>query len=47
MYRIVLSANFKKELENTDVVILFFSIGNLSEFPFGATKMAEGLKEEN
>lgn len=37
---------FREELENTDVVILFFSIGNLSEFPFGATKMAEGLKEE-
>lgn len=31
--------DFKKELKNTDLVILFFSIGNLNQFPYGAASM--------
>lgn len=38
--------NFSKELENTDVLIFFFSIGNLSDFPYGSMKMLEDLKKE-
>lgn len=31
--------DFKKELKNTDLVVLFFSIGNLNQFPYGAANM--------
>jgi hypothetical protein len=31
--------DFKKELRNTDIVILFFSVGNLDRFPYSAEKM--------
>ncbi len=31
--------NISRELENTDIVILFFSIGTLNGFPYGATSM--------
>lgn len=31
--------NMKKELENTDIVILFYNIGRLSDFPNGSTSM--------
>jgi hypothetical protein len=33
--------NMAMELENTDIVILFYNIGNMSGFPFGATKMVQ------
>lgn len=33
--------DFKKELKNTDLVILFFSIGNLNQFPYGAASMID------
>jgi len=35
--------NLTKELENTDMVILFFSIGTLHGFPYGATDMINNL----
>jgi hypothetical protein len=31
--------DFKKELKNTDLVILFFCVGNLDEFPYKAERM--------
>lgn len=35
--------NLTKELENTDIVILFFSIGTLQGFPYGATDLVNNL----
>lgn len=37
----VSTMDMKKELEDTDLVILFFTIGNLNDFPYNATKMME------
>jgi hypothetical protein len=36
--------NMKKELENTDIVILFYTLGNLTAFPYGAGEIENALK---
>ena len=37
----VATMDMKKELEDTELVLMFFTIGNLNEFPYNATKMME------
>ena len=39
----VKNKDFNKELKNTDIVILFFTIGNLNTFPYNAHLMVDGL----
>lgn len=37
----VSSVDIKKELKNTDLVILLYSVGNLTGFPYNATKLIQ------
>lgn len=39
----VTNLNMEKELSNTDIVILFFSIGTLDNFPYGATDISNHI----
>lgn len=40
----VQNLDLEKELKNTDIVILFFSIGTLDNFPYGATSLKDKVK---
>ncbi|MCW3076245.1 MAG: sugar O-acetyltransferase precursor [Bacteroidetes bacterium] len=43
----VVNLDMKKELSNTNIVILFFSVGTLDNFPYGASKISDNIPSRN